>query len=99
MSTLSIPRHGQIEHPHTNGETAQTTETAEQYFVRSLLSLPGVLEVVPPEVSRRDAGWFEVHIAKSDQELEYAVYDLELETHRRYPMSMLMAMVLSPTGY
>jgi hypothetical protein len=99
MSMISLARDAQTEQSKSNGGTNPGAETAEQYFVRSVLALPGVLKVIPPEISRQDAGTFEVHIASSDEKLEYAIYDLEAETYRQFPREIVRAMVLSPTGY
>lgn len=97
MATLSITRDGHVEHSKSKGEANSDFETAEQYFVRRVQSLPGVSSVVPHEVSRRDRGTFEVHV--NDSETASAVYGIEAETLLRFPGTLVSAHALTPTGY
>ena len=91
MTTLTSTRNGVGTPPVP--AIADEVLTAEQYFLQSIFAIPGVVDVLPPELTTYDDGVFEVRIIKS-RETEYEIYGVEMETWKRFPGSRLTAMVL-----
>lgn len=97
MSAFSPPREARSEPSLANGELNPPSETAEQFFVRSVRCLPGVIKIVPLGSAYQGGGNYEVHVSNS--EVSHKVYEIEADTYLRFPGSNVSAHALTPTGY